>query len=61
MREAGILQIVDSPSSFSILDIVTRIQRNQSEFQAKFERKMKQEQAYYDDKYGTVQNNGNGK
>ena len=58
-REAGILKDVDSPSTFSIRDIVSRIQRNQSEFQAKFDRKMKQEQAYYEDKYGTQNGHGN--
>ena len=55
-RRAGILENVDNPSGFSIRDILKRVRRNQEQLQAKFERKMKQEQAYYEDKYGPQSN-----
>jgi ethanolamine-phosphate cytidylyltransferase len=51
-REAGILKIIESPSDFNIANIIQRIRENQMHFQAKYERKMKAEQEFYDEKYG---------
>lgn len=59
-RRTGILREIETGSSFNILDIIKRIQRNQSIFQAKFERKMKQEQTYYDEKYSRDKSDENG-
>jgi len=59
-RRTGILRVIETGSSFNLLDIIKRIQRNQSIFQAKFERKMKQEQTYYDEKYSRDKSGENG-
>jgi len=50
-EEMGILKIIRSPSDFKFSHIVGRIQKNQKAFQAKFTKKMKQEQEYYSNKY----------
>lgn len=50
-EQKGILHIINSPSKFTMSNIVTRIKRNQDTFQAKFERKMKAENEYYDERY----------
>lgn len=50
-REAGILTVIESPSDFNLGSIVKRIQKNQSVFQAKFDRKMKAENEYYNERY----------
>lgn len=51
-KAAGILAVIDSPSDFNLGHIVQRISINQETFQAKFDRKMKAEQDYYNGKYG---------
>jgi ethanolamine-phosphate cytidylyltransferase len=45
---AGILNSVHVDTNFRIGNVIQRIQRNQSAFQSKFERKMKAEQDYID-------------
>lgn len=52
-REAGIFTVIESPSNFKLGSIVSRIRKNQEAFHTKFERKMKAEAAYYNDRYGT--------
>jgi ethanolamine-phosphate cytidylyltransferase len=49
----GIFTIIESPSDFNIRHILQRIQANQNQFQAKFVRKMKAENEYYNNRYGT--------
>lgn len=51
-REAGIFTMLESPSDFKLGSIVRRIRKNQEAFQAKFERKMKAENEFYNNKYG---------
>ena len=55
---ANIFTVIESPSSFRIENILKRIQRNQEVFQAKFERKKKLEDQYYEEKYGESPCNG---
>jgi len=50
-KKLGILKAIENPSKFTINNIVSRIQQNHATFQAKFERKMKQEDAYYEERY----------
>lgn len=50
-REAGIFTMIESPSDFKLGSIVRRIRKNQDVFQAKFEKKMKAENEYYNNKY----------
>ncbi len=50
-KEAGIFSVIESPSSFQLENIVKRIHKNQDTFQAKFERKMKAESDFYQQKY----------
>lgn len=50
-KEIGIFKIIESPSGFTINNIVSRIHKNHETFQAKFERKMKQENEYYEERY----------
>lgn len=49
-KEAGIFTILPSHCDFSIGSVVRRIQRNQAEFQDKFERKMEKERSFYREK-----------
>jgi ethanolamine-phosphate cytidylyltransferase len=50
-KEAGIFTVLKSPSGFQLGNIVNRIHKNQDTFQAKFERKMKAENHFYQQKY----------
>ena len=52
--ELGIFQEVESPSNLSVVDIVSRIHANEDRYKEKFERKIKLEQEYYDDRYKDV-------
>lgn len=52
-QQKGIFSIIESPCDFHLTNIMERIQKNQEMFQAKFERKMKQEQDHFDNKYGS--------
>jgi len=45
------LHTIISPSSFTLTDILERIQKNQEEFQAKIIRKKKAEKEYYNVRY----------
>lgn len=45
-RAAGIFNVIPVGTNFRIGNVIQRIQRNQTAFQAKFERKMKAEQEY---------------
>lgn len=49
--EMGIFKIIRSPSDFKFSHIVSRIQKNQRAFQAKFDKKIRQEHEYYKNKY----------
>jgi ethanolamine-phosphate cytidylyltransferase len=49
--EAGIFTMIESPSNFKLGSIVRRIRKNQDAFQAKFDRKMKAENEFYQQKY----------
>jgi len=52
-KELGIFTLLDSSTSsstFSIANIVHRIQRNQEAFQARFEKKMNGEKKFYEQK-----------
>mmetsp|Transcript_1996 Transcript_1996/g.3032 ORF Transcript_1996/g.3032 Transcript_1996/m.3032 type:complete len:294 (+) Transcript_1996:2-883(+) len=51
-KEAGVFKTIDSPTDFSLGHILSRIKQNHSVFQAKFDRKKKQEDEYYDERYG---------
>lgn len=51
-KDAGIFTLIESPSDFRLENIVKRIHKNQDTFQAKFERKMKAESEFYQEKYG---------
>eukprot|EP00934_Nitzschia_sp_Nitz4_P002938 Nitzschia sp. Nitz4//scaffold150_size53981//3589//4949//NITZ4_006668-RA/size53981-snap-gene-0.59-mRNA-1//-1//CDS//3329537044//2928//frame0 len=51
-KEAGIFTTLRSPSDFRLQNVVDRIHKNQSAFQAKFERKMNAEKEFYKEKYG---------
>lgn len=46
-KRAGILKVIESPSTFNLAHIVQRIRKNQSAFEAKFDRKMKAETEFY--------------
>lgn len=48
--EAGIFNMLDSPSNFKVEKILQRIQKDRGTFELKFERKMKAENAYYEGK-----------
>lgn len=50
-QSLNVLLPLESPSSFDPRTIVQRIHENHHQFQAKFERKMKAEHAYYAEKY----------
>ena len=49
--EAGIFNILESPSNFMVDTILQKIQRDRESFEAKFERKMKAENDFYKTKY----------
>lgn len=57
-RAANIFTVIESPSSFKIEHIMKRIQRNQEVFQAKFDRKKKLEDQFYEEKYRESASNG---
>lgn len=50
-QKLGILKVLQSPSDFTINNVISRIQKNSEKFQAKFERKMKLENEFYEEKY----------
>lgn len=52
-KEAGIFSVIESPSRFRLENILKRIHKNQDTFQAKFERKMKAENDFYQTKYSS--------
>lgn len=54
----GILASIKSPSTFTLGNIVSRIQKKQTELQAKIERKKKAEREWFDNKYSTSISNG---
>ena len=47
----GIYKQIKSPCDFCLNDIFNRIQRNQSVFQLKIDKKKKKEEEYYDERY----------
>eukprot|EP00569_Conticribra_weissflogii_P005104 CAMPEP_0171342984 /NCGR_PEP_ID=MMETSP0878-20121228/15927_1 /TAXON_ID=67004 /ORGANISM="Thalassiosira weissflogii, Strain CCMP1336" /LENGTH=542 /DNA_ID=CAMNT_0011845807 /DNA_START=17 /DNA_END=1642 /DNA_ORIENTATION=- len=57
-KEMGILASIKSPSTFTLGNIVSRIQKKQTELQAKIERKKKAEREWFDNKYSTSISNG---
>mmetsp|Transcript_11521 Transcript_11521/g.22292 ORF Transcript_11521/g.22292 Transcript_11521/m.22292 type:complete len:544 (+) Transcript_11521:52-1683(+) len=57
-KEMGILASIKSPSTFTLGNIVSRIQNKQTELQAKIERKKKAEREWFDNKYSTSISNG---
>ncbi|TDH69600.1 hypothetical protein CCR75_002570 [Bremia lactucae] len=50
-RKAGILQLIQSPNTLDVNDIVARINDNRERFEHKFASKMKSEEEYYADRY----------
>lgn len=46
-KRAGVLKVIESPSTFNLAYIVQRIRKNQKAFEAKFDRKMKAETEFY--------------
>lgn len=52
--ELGIFERVESPSSLSVVEIVDRIHANEERFRAKFEKKAKAEEEYYENRYQHV-------
>jgi len=50
--QAGIFQIIDSPTSLTVHNIIMRIKANEERYAIKFEKKKKQEEEYYQQKYG---------
>ena len=50
-KDVGIFHVIASPSEFNLGSSVSLTQKNQSTFQAKFERKMKAEKNFYKEKY----------
>jgi hypothetical protein len=59
--QRGILTQIPSPSKFKLMDIISRIQAKQQEFQAKIERKKKAEREWFDNKYQSANGNGSKK
>ncbi|KAJ0400466.1 hypothetical protein P43SY_004815 [Pythium insidiosum] len=55
-RDAGIFELIESPSTLDVNDIVARINENRDRFEKKFVSKMKSEEEYYADRYGTKKN-----
>lgn len=56
-EQMGIFNIIHSPSDFKFSHILSRIQKNQRAFQAKFDKKIQQEHQYYKNKYHHQSNN----
>jgi ethanolamine-phosphate cytidylyltransferase len=54
-KRAGILTVIESPSTFDLARIILRIRKNQAAFEAKFDRKMKAETDFYHQLHGTSQ------
>jgi ethanolamine-phosphate cytidylyltransferase len=50
-KVAGIFSVLTSPSEFRLHSIIKRIRTNQDAFQVKFDRKMKAETQFYQEKY----------
>jgi ethanolamine-phosphate cytidylyltransferase len=50
-KDAGIFSVVQSPSDFRFQSIVKRVRKNFDAFQLKFDRKMKAEIEFYEEKY----------
>jgi ethanolamine-phosphate cytidylyltransferase len=46
-KRAGLLTVIESPSTFNLAHIVQRIRKNQAAFEAKFDSKMKAENEFY--------------
>lgn len=55
-KEAGIFTKIESPSQFNISNVFERIIRNQASFQAKFDRKIKAEKEFYQQKHFSSSN-----
>lgn len=51
-EQTGIFMSLPSPSNFRLERVVERIQKDQDSYEAKFERKMKAETQFYQEKYG---------
>lgn len=49
-KDAGIFKVIERPSDFSIGSIIERIQKNQSVFSAKYQKKMRAERQFYEEK-----------
>lgn len=54
-KRAGILKVIESPSTFNLQNVVHRILKNRTAFEAKFERKMKAETEFYKELHKTAQ------
>jgi ethanolamine-phosphate cytidylyltransferase len=52
-KKAGIFTVIERPSDFSIGSIIERIHHNQEVFQAKFQKKMKAEKDFYEEKHSS--------
>eukprot|EP00051_Salpingoeca_urceolata_P015865 m.207473 g.207473 ORF g.207473 m.207473 type:complete len:454 (-) comp18522_c0_seq4:131-1492(-) len=52
--DLGMFRQLESPSQLTVQEIVRRIRRNEAAFRAKYERKMKLENEYYDNRYQDV-------
>jgi ethanolamine-phosphate cytidylyltransferase len=52
-KKAGIFTVIARPSDFSIGSIIERIHHNQEVFQAKFQKKMKAERQFYEEKHSS--------
>jgi ethanolamine-phosphate cytidylyltransferase len=52
-KKAGIFTVIERPSDFSIGSIIERIHHNQEVFQAKFQKKMKAEKQFYEEKHSS--------
>jgi ethanolamine-phosphate cytidylyltransferase len=52
-KEAGIFAVIERPSDFSIGSIIERIHHNQEAFQAKFQKKMRAERQFYEEKHSS--------
>jgi ethanolamine-phosphate cytidylyltransferase len=50
-KDAGIFSVLQSPSDFRFQSIVKRVRKNHDAFQLKFDRKMKAEIEFYEEKY----------
>ena len=59
-REMGIFTTIKSPSEFKLEDLLSRMQKKQTEFQEKINRKKRAEREWFDNKYQMGEKNGNG-